>query len=159
MDAGCHEVKLEGSNLAGGANRYRLPAGAFRQRNCEQGKIATGEPAGPSGTLGIRQLLVHSRLIRLRDSYYFFGDFFRRKNKINTPACDSTLRHIGLSGCIRFLRDRYPSDFLYSAQRFRTIAVISGYNDGNDFAPPVLCDGAQKYRNDVGPSPGLRDRF
>lgn len=34
MDAGCHEVKLEGSNLAGGANRYRLPAGAFRQRNC-----------------------------------------------------------------------------------------------------------------------------
>ena len=99
------------------------------------------------------------RRLGMRNFYNLFSNLFRRKNEINAPAGNCALGHVRLRGGIQLLRDRDSACFLDAAQRRRSIAIIAGDNDSDQFAVPVLRQRPQKNRNHVGPSPGLRYRL
>jgi len=66
------------------------------------------------------------------------------KEQIYTPACYSALWHIGLLGCIWLLCDGYAPNFFMPRNAFRTITIIAGDNDCNEFTSPMFCYGTQK---------------
>jgi hypothetical protein len=78
-----------------------------------------------------------SRIGRVRDAYNFLRDFFRGQNKIDTPACYGTRRHIWRPGCAELLRDSNSAHLFYAAQRCGPIRIIPRDNDRDQFAVPV----------------------
>ena len=77
----------------------------------------------------------------MRDAYNFLSDILRRKNKIYTPACYCARGHVWLPGRVELLRDGNASHFFYAAQRRCPITIITGDNDSDKFAVPVLRSG------------------
>ena len=59
------------------------------------------------------------------DLYNFFGDIFRRQDKIDAPARDCALRHVRLTRRTRLLGDGNPPYFLDTAQCRSPVAVIA----------------------------------
>ena len=89
----------------------------------------------------------------------FLGDILGRKHKINASAGDRALRHIRLPGGIQFLRDGNATGLFDAAQRGSPIPIIARDNDRNQFAVPVVGEGSQKNRDDIGPPTRLGDRL
>src|SRR5680860_1656083 len=89
----------------------------------------------------------------------YVGDFPGREYKINASAFNRTDRHIRLLGGTGPLCDGRSPHVLYGTKGLQPVTVVARDNNGNKFAFPVFCKGAQKYSGDIRPSPGLGYRF
>jgi hypothetical protein len=58
-----------------------------------------------------------------------------------------------LAGCLKLLRNGNAACFLDAAKRRRAVAIITGDNDRDNLAGPILGEGTQENRDDVWPSP------
>jgi hypothetical protein len=77
---------------------------------------------------------------------------------INAAAGYCARRHIGLASGLEFLRNSRATCIFDTAKRICTIPVISRYDDGNKLAVPMLCQGSQKHRDNIEPSPRFGNR-
>ena len=81
---------------------------------------------------------------RVCNSHNLSSNILRRKNKIDTFAFDCALGRVRLPRCVELLGHGDAPNFFYASQTCCPIAIISGDNNSDQFAAPVLGEGTQK---------------
>ena len=89
--------------------------------------------------------------LAMRNPRYCTGDVLGRQDEIHKPAGDRALGHVRLPRCVGLLRNGDAANVLDSTERRCPIAVITGDNDSDQFAVPVLGQGTQKDCDDIRP--------